>query len=84
MVICQEHDHIISAIVVSALCESFNNIFQNDRNNELVSNISFKVTFVDIIDSFLESRTSGTVMLSTLGTMSETIEKKLGKESKKP
>ena len=39
---------------------------------------------VAIIDSFLERRTSGTVILSTVGTMSLTIEKKFGKVSKKP
>ena len=58
-------------------------IFQNDRNKEFVSKISVRLILLTIIDSFLERRTSGTVMLSTLGMMSLTIEKKLGKVSKK-
>ena len=59
-------------------------IFQYDRSKEFVSKMSVKDSFLTMMVSFLERRTSGTVMLSTLGTMSETMEKKLGNDSKKP
>ena len=59
-------------------------LFQYDRSNEFVSKMSVKDSCLAIMVSFLERRTSGTVMLSTLGTMSETMEKKLGNDSKKP